>query len=304
MHTWKPEPGRTSVPVLLTILINLILSSSAACAGGSGDTSGPGDLRVGVIAVGTAKEVSAQYQHTADDLSRALGGAQVEIVTSTDYYAIVEGLRVKDLDLAFLGSLSYVLGAGRAPLVPLAVGVNAEGQPGYYSYLITNKPQINSPADVRGHTLALAGKLSTSGSLFPGAALAAAGVNPDTDAQTTRGGNHAANILAVSSGQVDAAFVDSVEFESAVAAGRVDPATVRVAWRSERITGSPIVARGDLPADQRERIKAALLSLQGTPEFPLGVEKSQRLVAVTDDVYDPIRKLAAAQGLTIEAFRE
>jgi phosphonate transport system substrate-binding protein len=261
-----------------------------------------GNLRMGVIAIGTADDVKKQYDHTAADLGRALGGANVQVVTSTDYFAIIEGLRTKQLDFAFLGSLSYVLGKDVAGLEPLAVGVDANGQAGYYSLLITKNPKIKGPADLKGHSLALAGKTSTSGYLFGVDALNKAGLKL-TDMKVSQGGNHAANILAVKQGAADAAFVDSTEYASAIKRGAIGPDELKVVWKSDRITGSPVAVRTDLPDSTRSALKQALLGLQGTDEFPLGLEKTKTMAAANDADYDPIRALAAQNGLTIDNFK-
>lgn len=260
---------------------------------------------MGAIATGSAPEEKARYERTAADLSKALGGRKVEVVTSTDYYAIVEGLRGSKLDIGFINSLGYVVAKGKVDIHPLAAGTDENGQTGYFSYLITGKPDtIKGPRDVRGKKLALASKLSTSGYLFPLDALKRAGVEPAKDTVLSSGGNHAANILAVASGQVDAAFVDSVEYDSAVKSGKIDPGEVVKVWTSTRITGSPIVARPDLPVAERDEIQKALLTLRGSADHRIGVEKSMQLTEARDEDYDPIRKLATESGITIEDFKK
>jgi phosphonate transport system substrate-binding protein len=262
-------------------------------------------LRMGAIATGTAPEEKARYERTAEELSKALDGREVEVVTSTDYYAIVEGLRGGKLDIGFINSLGYVVAKGKVDVQPLAAGMDEDGRTGYFSYLITGTPDIvRGPEDLRGKRLALSSKLSTSGYLFPLDALTRAGIDPAKDTVLAAGGNHAANILAVASGQVDAAFVDSVEYDSAVERGKVDPAAATKVWTSMRITGSPVVARPDMPAEEREEIRQALLSLRGTEDHRIGVEKSLQMTEARDEDYEPIRELAEASGITIDDFRK
>ncbi len=283
---------------LLTAVV--LALSLAACGDGASEQQA---IRVGAIATGAAQAEQQRYEATARQLQEALG-TKVDLVTSTDYYAIAEALRGNRIDVAFLGSLSYVLIEPRAQVEPVAVGVDDSGTPGYFSYLVTNKPaEIRQPSDVRGHKLALASKLSTSGYLFPLDVLRKTGVDPEKDTTLSQGGNHAANILAVASGQVDAAFVDSVEYESAVRSGKVDPSKVVKVWQSDRITGSPVVVRTTLPAQRREGITRALLSLRGSEQAPIGVEKSTRLVPATASDYNPIRALARQAGLSVEDLR-
>jgi len=280
-------------------------TESAVASGGDAPAATAAPLRMGAIATGTAPEEKARYERTASELSEALDGREVEVVTSTDYYAIVEGLRGGKLDIGFINSLGYVVAKGKVDVEPLVAGVDEDGKTGYFSYLITGSPDtIKGPEDLKGKRLALASKLSTSGYLFPLDALTQAGIDPAKDTILAAGGNHAANILAVSSGQVDAAFVDSVEYDSAVEKGKVDPATATKVWTSERITGSPVVARPDLPEEERKQIQEALLTLEGTEDHRIGVEKSLKLTEARDEDYEPIRELAEASGITIDDFKK
>lgn len=288
---------------LVAVTAGLTLLLSGCASGGASETTEEEPIRLGAIATGSAPEEKVRYEKIAADLEKGLG-TDVELVTSTDYYAIAEALRGGRLDVAFLNSLGYVLTSQKVDIEPIAVGVDETGKPGYYSYLITTKPdQIKEPADVRGRSLALSSNLSTSGYLFPLAALQEVGVDPAKDTTLAQGGNHAANILAVASGQVDAAFVDSVEYESAVADGDIDPEKVVKVWESERITGSPVVVRSELSQDLRDRIEKAILALEGTEEVPLGVEKSMRMTEVDATEYDPIRELAREAGLSVDDMK-
>lgn len=283
--------------VALTLLLSACTSTGVADSGDNGmlDT-----IRVGAIATGKAPKEKERYEKIAADLEAALG-ADVELVTSTDYYAIAEALRGGRLEMAFLNSLGFVLTEQKVEIEPLAVGVDESGKSGYYSYLITHKPsEITGPQDLKGRTLAMASSLSTSGFLFPTAALTEVGIDAEKDTTLSQGGNHAANILAVASGQVDAAFVDSVEYESAVADGDIDPTKVVKVWQSDRITGSPVVARSELSQEQKDALQQALISLEGTKEVPLGVEKSMRMVKAESAEYDPIRELAREAGLSVK----
>lgn len=282
--------------VSATALVLLLGACSDAGSESAGDVE---TIRLGAIATGSAPEEQERYEKIAADLEAELD-TEVELVTSTDYYAVAEALRGGRMDVAFTNSLSYVLMEQKVEIEPMAWGVDESGEPGYYSYLITNKPdEIKEPADVEGRTLAMASSLSTSGFLFPTAALKEAGIDAEADTTLSQGGNHAANILAVASGQVDAAFVDSVEYESAVEDGDIDPDEVVKVWQSERITGSPVVVRSELPQDLRDAIQAALLKLEGTEEVPLGVEKSLRMEEADAAAYDPIRELAREAGLDV-----
>ncbi|REE99935.1 phosphate/phosphite/phosphonate ABC transporter substrate-binding protein [Thermomonospora umbrina] len=290
------RPSRRLTGLFLSVAVALSLS---ACGGGSG----PPALRMGAIATGSAKAEQQRYAETARQLQKTLGD-KVDLVTSTDYYAIAEALRAGRIDVAFLGSLSYVLTESRADIQPVAVGVDASGRPGYHSYLVTNRPdEIKGPADVRGRALALSSRLSTSGYLFPLDELRRVGVDPEKHTTLAQGGNHAANILAVAGGHVDAAFVESVEYESAVRSGRVDPRAVVKVWQSSRVTGSPVVVRTDLPEERRRAVTRALLNLRGSARFPIGPDKSLRLVPAEATDYDAIRALARRSGLSIENLR-
>src|SRR5689334_8982810 len=126
-------------------------------------------------------------------------GKPVELKVLTDYAALIEGQRAGVIQLAVYGSLSYVLardtGAG---VEPLGVEVMRKGaKPEYRSYLVTKAGSpIRSLDDLRGKRVCFVDPNSTSGYLYPVAALLAEGIGSD-DYTARYAGGHDATVLGV-----------------------------------------------------------------------------------------------------------
>ncbi len=73
-----------------------------------------GVLTVGLIPSEDSRAMIANSQAMMDMLSKALG-MPVKPFVAADYNGVIEALRSKRLDVAYLGPFSYVLGTTRRP---------------------------------------------------------------------------------------------------------------------------------------------------------------------------------------------
>src|SRR5262249_48657174 len=93
-----------------------------------------------------------------------------------------------------------------------------------------------------------------------------AGLDPVRDLGAVRlTGSHANSLAALVQKQVDVAALSFDSFDKAVAAGAVDPKTIRVVARSMPIPYPPIVMNSHLPAEWKAKIKQAFGSVAGAP---------------------------------------
>jgi phosphonate transport system substrate-binding protein len=77
-------------------------------------------LTVGLIPSEDSRAMIANSQAMMDKLSQALG-MPVKPFVATDYNGVIEALRSKRLDVAYLGPFSYVLGTTVADIEAFAV---------------------------------------------------------------------------------------------------------------------------------------------------------------------------------------
>src|SRR5262249_5874217 len=92
-------------------------------------------LNVGLVPSEDASVVIADNQALLDALAHSL---QMEIkpFVATDYNGVIEALRAKKLDVAFLGPFSYVLAVSVADVEAFAIPETERQTTTYHSYII------------------------------------------------------------------------------------------------------------------------------------------------------------------------
>ncbi len=241
-------------------------------------------------------------QALLDHLQKSLQ-MEVKPFVATDYNGIIEALRSKKLDVALLGPFSYVLATTVADVEAFALLETQKQGATYRSVIIARKDHgVASLKDLAGKTFAFVDPSSTSGHLFPKAALIKAGYNPDTFfSRVIFSGGHDASAIAVQNGKVDAAAIADALLETAYSRGMLKQDEVAVVWTSEPIPGAPMVYRRDLPADLKAKIRASFAQIHDMPWGPKSTIK--RWVPTDDATYDVIRETAKLLGLDLKKMK-
>ena len=125
-------------------------------------------LTVGLIPSEDSRAMIANSQAMMDMLSKSLD-MPVKPFVAADYNGVIEALRAKRLDVAYLGPFSYVLGTTVADIEAFAVAETKKaGRTSYHSLIVARKDSgIKSVPDLKGKTFAFVDPSSTSGHLFP-----------------------------------------------------------------------------------------------------------------------------------------
>jgi phosphonate transport system substrate-binding protein len=231
-------------------------------------------------------------------------GMKVQGFVASDYNGVIEAMRANHVEVAYLGPFSYVLGATVAPIEAFCTAETAKaGRTFYHSQIIAMKESgIRTIEDLKGRTFAFVDPSSTSGHLFPKAALVRMGIDPDKYfGRVLFTGSHDANALAVANKKVDAATIADRIFDTAVSRKLIDPEKVQVVWRSDPIPESPTVWRKNLPEDLKKRIKAAFLAIRDITWADQG--KLNRFVETNDAAYDIIRETAKVLNLDLTKMK-
>jgi phosphonate transport system substrate-binding protein len=205
-------------------------------------------LTVGLIPSEDSRAMIANSQAMMDQLSKALG-MPVKPFVAADYNGVIEALRSKKLDVAYLGPFSYVLGTTVAPIEAFAVAETKKaGRTYYHSLIVAHKVNgIRSIADLNGRTFAFVDPSSTSGHLFPKAGLMKAGFNPDKDfGRVIFSGSHDSNAVAVENKKVDAVAIADRILDAAIARDSPSARTwsscgSRIRFPSRRPSGARIL---------------------------------------------------------------
>lgn len=259
-------------------------------------------LKMGLIPADDADEMLRGYKPVKEYLTEKLG-IPVEIQVTSDYAAAIEAMRSKHIDMAWFGPFSYIIAANVAGAEAIVNGVKAStGSATYKSVIIVNANSgIETLEDLKGKTFAFVDPASTSGNLIPMKMLIENGIDPDKDFSVSYyAGTHNAVQYAIANGKVDAGASGDNVHQRMVEAGEIDPDVNIIIYESEPIPGSPIVVRGDLPAELKQKIQQALIDMDQQIIHAVdgwgGIASYQK---VSDSDYDVIRETAKILGMDV-----
>lgn len=244
-------------------------------------------------------------QSMADALSEAIGMEVVEFHTS-DHAAIVEAMRRGQVDMAYLGPLSFARAADRAGAEAIAMrALDADPAQAFYhtAFVVRADSDIQSINDFAGRTIAFVDPDSTSGNLVPVNEIINAfpdlGLTQD-DLHTggvffsgvTFSGQHQAGVRGVIMGDVDIAPISDTILNQELALGHVDADEIRVVHKSAPIPSEPMAVRGGLCEELREKVRAFLLAFDDEDYFEgvLGDSRA-RFIAATLEDFAPVIEL-------------
>ncbi|MCZ6728874.1 MAG: putative selenate ABC transporter substrate-binding protein [SAR324 cluster bacterium] len=229
---------------------------------------------------------------------------EVEFIPVKSYAAAITAFKNNQVQMAWFGGLSGVR-ARRAVRGARAIAQGYEDQY-FVTYFIANsstglREQKEFPKGMEGKTFTFGSKGSTSGRLMPEFFIRKhLGKSPD-DAFRRVGfsGDHSRTIALVQSGSYQVGAVNFKVWENEIKAGRIDPAMVRIIWRTPTFPDYQWSVRGDL--DQRwgggftEKVKSALLNMKDPSLLEAFPRKS--FVPANNSDYTPILNSAKSIGL-------
>lgn len=255
-------------------------------------------IKFGVFPSNDPEKLRGAVEYLGAYLSEQVG-APVEMIVTRDYAELAQRLEEGSLDLAWVGSLTYVRVVADVPATRyLVTYVNRTVSTGtvapyYRSLIVTAKDSgIATIADIKGKRFAFTDPESTSGYAYPRHLLRTHGVDPDTDlAQAFFLKRHDRIIDALLHGSVDAgAIADEVYYGARKKYGDA----LRVVAESEPIPMTAIVASGHFDAATAARIADALAAMPPDHPFCLKMREAFGWHAAgfqkhSDSLYDSVR---------------
>jgi phosphonate transport system substrate-binding protein len=210
-------------------------------------------------------------------------------VGSRSYEDVIDKLRTGRADIGYLGPFSYVTAQDAFGVRLLARIIDKDGTAFYQSMIITRRDAgLNTLEDLKGKRLAFTDPKSTSGFLFPMAALKKAGLSLTDFSEVLYAKRHANSALAVYYGQADAGATASTIRDRI----DIDFTRLRILWKSEPIYRGPWAARKDLPDIQFKAVQEALFQLSRRPDRDriFGQLQTNGFVKGSDRDYDNVRE--------------
>lgn len=244
-----------------------------------------------------------RFEKVADYLSRTLG-VDVRYVPVKSYAAAVTAFRNDQVQLAWFGGLSGVQ-ARRAVENSEAIAQGAEDQE-FVTYFIAHastglSESADFPKAIAGKTFTFGSKGSTSGRLMPEFHIRSQFEKSPEDVFSRVGfsGDHSRTIALVQSGAFEVGAVNFAVWENELRAGKIDPAKVRIIWRTPTYPDYQWSIRGDV--DRKfgpefvARVRDALLAIDD-PDLLQAFPRSRFIPASNDD-YAPIVTVGKDIGL-------
>jgi phosphate/phosphite/phosphonate ABC transporter binding protein len=310
---WVPIAAMAGgILLCATLVIVLVKPWARTTPGPAGGAAGgapapafaPGvqPLRYGTVRYLPADTMRKDSTPIADYLSGRLG-EPVEELMLEDYEQVQGKLLAGKVDIVTVNPLTYVRIKDRMrDLDPLAVTV-ADGATIYQGVIVTKMSSgLQTLESLRGKVMCWVSPTSASGYLFPRALLRRHKLDPETMFKSTViTGDHISALRAVRDGDGDAAAV----FATALFNARdldVSPGAFQVIGTTDSIPLDVIVARPDLPAERRARIRKALLDASPGSEPARQLRntfsKIDGFAPARDADYDGVRQADKAERAT------
>lgn len=241
----------------------------------------------------TKKAYMPLFAHLAKEL-----GVDFDLVATTDWAGMAVAMGSGQLDVAWMGPWGYII-ANAATNCQAVATVKYDDKPTYLGIIIA-RPDLQVakfPDDTKGKSMSFADVGSTSGWLIPTFyAKEVWKIDPKTYWKYSEGATHAANEIAVSSGQVDMATDFDRNRNAMIASGKVKEDSNKIIWTSAPLPNDaiavPAAAAKDLGA-QVQKILTAITVEQAKTLLP---PRYTGFVPATHASYETIEKAGIAVG--------
>jgi phosphonate transport system substrate-binding protein len=232
--------------------------------------TGPALAQSSLHLVLTPSQKPTDLMATGEEFGQVLGklvGVPIRVTVASDYAAVIEALRNRTADLAFVHPGGYVLASREAKAVIVARNL-WHGKSSFTSRIYVRRDaNIKSVEELRGRTIAFVDPASSSGYIYPMVLLVQRGLVTNRDPKTffkevVFSGAHDASMRALLNGHVDAI----ASFDLAREQYLKDPAErerIVVVAETPAIPEAGIAARDGLDPALVARVRAALLQIRG-----------------------------------------
>ena len=231
------------------------------------------ELNFGIISTESQQNLKQNWDPFIAAMAKETG-ITIKPFFASDYAGIIEAQKFNKVQMAWYGNKSAMEAVDRADGQVFAQSVDVEGNPGYWSLIITHKDSpISSVEDVMKCDKSLSfgngDPNSTSGFLVPSVYLfSAKGVEPRDCFKAVTNANHETNLMAVVNKQVDIATNNTESLRNFTKKDPASAALVKEVWRSPLIPSDPIVWRKDMDDNSKAKIMTFFMTYgrQGTPD--------------------------------------
>jgi phosphonate transport system substrate-binding protein len=244
----------TKRALLITAVLLPLLGSAAAQDRAAKLRFGVGPLQP------TPAETKKAYEPVFAHLAKQLG-RDFDLVATTDWAGISVALANRQVDLAWMGPWGYILANDDSGVRAIATA-KYDGKPIYHAIVVCGPGKVKGwPEGARGKRVSFADVGSISGWLIPTAWFKSRGIDPKQYFAYSDGSTHAANEIAVGSGQVDCATDFDRNRNAMIEGGRLDRNATEVVWQSDPLPNDAIAVPRDFDPALAQRIQKILVDI-------------------------------------------
>ena len=250
---------RSTRTLLCLSILALALTTGGALATGAGAQSGKLRFGVGPLQP-TPSETKKAYEPFFAYLAKQLN-REYDLTATTDWAGISVALANKQVDLAWMGPWGYVLAHDDSGVVPIATA-KYDGKPIYHAIVVCKPGLVKGwPAGGQGKRVSFADVGSTSGWLIPTAWFKKQNIDPKQYFNYSDGATHAANEIAVASGQADCATDFDRNRNAMIEGGKLERNATEIVWTSDPLPNDAIAVPKDFDPALAERIQKLVVGI-------------------------------------------
>ncbi|WP_336950029.1 phosphate/phosphite/phosphonate ABC transporter substrate-binding protein [Staphylococcus hominis] len=262
----------------------------------------PKSLTVGFIPSQNAQILNAKVKPLQQLLSNELE-VPVKVHIATNYNTMIEGLKSKKIDIAFISPVSYTLAhdAHAADVLLKSKGYLVDNKGNqthhlvdyYRSQIVVRKDSnINHLKDLKDKKIALQDVESTSGYIYPLATLMEKGIKK-SDIQIQQVKGHDQGLIALLNHDVEAVAT----YQDARADLKKDDSDIyqetKVIYRTKKIPNDTISVRNDMSNKWKNKISQAFINISHTKkgkQIISDIYGHQGYEKAKDSDFDTVRK--------------
>lgn len=232
------------------------------------------------------------YGPLADYLSAQLAPVRFELEASRDYGAFEAKIAARDPEM-LLPNPWQTLRAIDAGYVVIATAGEAHDFRGLI--LVRRDSRIRTPHDLKGRAVSYPSPTALAACIMPQYFLHDAGLDVVHDLDNRYVGSQESSIMNVVLGRTAAGATWPPPWREFQREHPAEAAQLRVAWETPPLVNNSVMMRGDVPVALRERVRALLLGLPGTPDGRalLAHMETARFLRADDSDYDVARAYVA-----------
>ena len=239
----------------------------------------------------TKKAYEPFFAYLAKQLNR-----EFDLTATTDWAGISVALANKQVDLAWMGPWGYILANNDSGVRAIATA-KYDGKPIYHAIVVCGPGKVKSwPEGAKGKRVSFADVGSTSGWLIPTAWFKAKGIDPKTYFAYSDGATHAANEIAVASGQVDCATDFDRNRNAMMDSGRLEKTATEIVWQSDPLPNDAIAVPKDFDPALAQRIQKLLVEITEAQAKTILPTRYTGFVAADHSSYKMIEDAGIAVG--------